>query len=202
MFLRSVVRFWICRSWCTVGVVGAAPGRINLTQLHSHTGSAVHGGVSELMASCDCQSFRSVVLGFMDDVGEAAVATSSGVSLLLLCLCCCGVVSDVMVEQGCFVIEEYAQTVVCASDNWKMVHPVLGLWLVGDSFGFLLRRCCRAGVSNLEFDGMSQDMLPRSDSFNGNGFASDKLLSRSVKLLISDGAASSSGEEVICFLFL
>ena len=138
----------------------------------------------------------------MDGVDEAATATPSGVSLLLLCLCCCGVVSDVMVEQGCFVIEEYAQTVVCASDNWKMVHPVLGLWLVADSSGFLLRRCCRAGVSDLEFDGVSGDMLPRSDSFNGYGFAFGKLLWRSVKLLISDGAASSSGEEVICFLFL
>ena len=45
-------------------------------------------------------------------------------------------------------------------------------------------------------------MLPWSGSFNGNGFASGKLLSRFVKLLISDGAALSSGEEVICFLFL
>ena len=142
------------------------------------------------------------MLGFMGDVGEAAAATSSGMSLLLLCPRCCGVVSDVMVEQEGFVIQEYVQTVVCASDSWKMVHPVLGLWLVADSSGFLLRRRCRAGVSDLEFDGVSGDMLPRSDSFNGNGFPSGKLLSRSVKLLISDGAASSSGEEVICFLFL
>ena len=42
---------------------------------------------------------------------------------------------------------------------------------------------------------------PRSDSFNGYGFAFGKLLWRSVKLLISDGATSSSGEEVICHFF-
>jgi hypothetical protein len=35
-------------------------------------------------------------------------------------------------------------------------------------------------------------------SFNDNGFASGKLLWRSEKLLISDGAASSSGVVVIC----
>jgi hypothetical protein len=45
---------------------------------------------------------------------------------------------------------------------------------------------------------MSGYMLPRCDSFNGNGFASDKLLWRSEKLLISDGAASSSSDVVIC----
>ena len=84
-FLRSVVRFWICRSWCAVGVVEAAPGRINLPQLHSHIGGAVHGGVSELMALCDCRFFRSAVLGFMDDADEAAATTPSGVSLFLLC---------------------------------------------------------------------------------------------------------------------
>lgn len=52
-------------------------------------------------------------------------------------------------------------------------------------------------MTDLEFDGVSGDMLPRSDSFNGNGFAFGKLLWRSVKLLISDGATSSSDEEVI-----
>jgi hypothetical protein len=40
-------------------------------------------------------------------------------------------------------------------------------------------------------------MLPWSDCFNGNGFASGKLLWRLEKLLISDGAASSSGDVVI-----
>ena len=95
----------------------------------------------------------------MDGVDEAAAATPSGVSLLLLCPRCCGVVSDVMVEQVGFVIQEYAQTVVCASDSWKMVHPVLGLWLVADSSGFLLRRRCRAGVSDLKFNDMSR-VLP------------------------------------------
>ena len=52
-------------------------------------------------------------------------------------------------------------------------------------------------MSVLKFDGMSGDMLPQSDSFNGYGFASGKLLWRSVKLLICDGAASSSDEEVV-----
>ena len=105
-------------------------------------------------------------------------------------------------EQEGFVVREYAQTVVYAGDNWKKVHPVMGWWFEADSSGFLLRRRSRAGVSVLEFDGVSGDTLPRSDSFNGNGFASGKLLWRFVKLLISDGAASSSGEEVIHHYFL
>ena len=42
---------------------------------------------------------------------------------------------------------------------------MLGLWLKADSSGFLLRRRRRhAGVSALKFDGVSEDMLPRSDS--------------------------------------
>lgn len=56
-FLRFVVRAWLL--WCIVGVVGAAPGQINLPQLHSHTGGDLHGGVSELLATCACRSFRS-----------------------------------------------------------------------------------------------------------------------------------------------
>ena len=68
--------------------------------------------------------------------------------------------------------QEYAQTAVCACHSWKMVYPVLVLWLEADSSGFFLRRCSRAGMSVLELDGVSGDMLPRSDSFNGNGFAS------------------------------
>jgi hypothetical protein len=44
-----------------VVVVGATAGRINLSQLYSHTGGILHGGVSELMVSCACRSFRSVV---------------------------------------------------------------------------------------------------------------------------------------------
>ena len=83
-----------------------------------------------------------------------------------------------------------------------MENLVLGLWLKGDSSGFLLRRRRHAGVSVLKFDGVSEDILPRSDSFNGYGFASGKLLWRSAKLLISDGAASSLGEEVICLFTL
>ena len=117
------------------------------------------------------------------------------VCLLLFCPCCYDVVSDVMVEQGGCVVQGYA---LHASDSWKMVYPILGLWLKADSSSFLLRRRSRAGVSVLGFDGVSGDMLPRSDSFNGNGFASGKLLWRSGKLEISDGVASSSGEEVVC----
>ena len=132
----------------------------------------------------------------MDGVGEAAATTPSGVSLLLLCPRCYGVISDVMVEQGGFIVREYAQTVAYAVDSWKMVHLVLSLWLKADSSGFLLRRRRHAGVSVLKFDGVSGDMLPRSDSFNGYSFASGKLLWRSAKLLISDEAASSSGVEV------
>ena len=79
---------------------------------------------------------------------------------------------------------------------------MLGLWLTADSSSFLLRLRRHAGVSVLKFDGVSGDMLPRSDSFNIYGFASNKLLWRSVKLLISDGAASSLGEEVICLFIL
>jgi len=181
-------------------VVGAAPGRINLPQLHSHTGGVLHGGVSELMGSCVCRSFRSAVLGFMDGVGEAAAATPSGVSLLLLCPRCCGVVSNVMVEQGGFAVQEYAQTILYSSDSWKMVHLVVGSWLKADGSGSLLRHR-RAWVLVLKFDGVSGDMLPRSDSFNGNGLSYGKLHWRSEKLMISDGAASSSGEEVICLFF-
>ena len=112
----------------------------------------------------------------MDGVGETEAVTQSGVSLLLLCPRCYDVVSDVMVEQGRWVVHEYAQTVVCACDSWKMVYLVLGFWLEADSYGFLLRRHRRAGVSDLEFDAVSGDMLPRSDSFNSNGFASQIIL--------------------------
>ena len=103
-----------------------------------------------------------------------------------------------MVEQGGCVVQEYAQTVVCAGVRWKMVYPVLGWWMEVGSSDFLLRRHSRVGVSVLECDRVSGDMMPRSDSFNGNGFASGKLLWRSEKLQISDGAASSSGVVVIC----
>jgi hypothetical protein len=63
---------------------------------------------------------------------------------------------------------------------------------------FLPQRCSRARVSVLEFNRVSEVMLPRSDFFNDNDFASDKLLWRSEKLLINDGAMLSSGDVVIC----
>ena len=95
----------------------------------------------------------------MDGVGEAAATTPSGVSLLLLCPCCCGVVSDVMVEQGGFIVHEYAQAAVCASDSWKMELLVMGMWSKTGNSGFLLRRSRHAGVSVLKFDGVSGDIV-------------------------------------------
>ena len=56
-----------------------------------------------------------------------------------------------------------------------MVHIVLSSWLEADSSGFLLRRC-HVGISDLKFDGVPEVVLPRSDFFNGNDFASGKLL--------------------------
>ena len=78
---------------------------------------------------------------------------------------------------------------------------MLGSWFVDGRYGFLLRRLSRGGVSDVEFDGVS-GVLPRPDSFNGKGFTFGEPPWRSVKLHISDGAASSSGEEVICHSFL
>jgi hypothetical protein len=98
--LRSVVRVWFCRSWSTVEVVGAAPERINLPQLHFHIGGVLHGGVSELMASCVCRFLELAALSFLDSVVEAEAAIPSGVFFLLFCPCCYGVGSDVMVKQG------------------------------------------------------------------------------------------------------
>lgn len=79
---------------------------------------------------------------------------------------------------------------------------MLGMWSKADNSGFLLQRRSHAGVSVLMFDGVSGDMLPRSNSFNGYCFASGKLLWRSVKLLLSDGAALSLDEKVICLFTL
>ena len=128
------------------------------------------------MAWCVCRFLGLAALGFLDAVIEAVVAIPSGVSLLLFCPRYYGVGSDVMVEQGGSVFQEYARTVL-AVDRW-MFH-VLGLWMETGSSDFLHRRSSRAGVSVLEFDRVSGDLLPRSDSFNGNGFASSKLLWRS-----------------------
>jgi hypothetical protein len=79
-------------------MVGVAPGRINLSQLHSHTGGILHSGVSELMASCVCRFLGSAAFSFLDGVVEAEVAIPSGVSILLLCPCYYGVGFDVMVS--------------------------------------------------------------------------------------------------------
>ena len=78
---------------------------------------------------------------------------------------------------------------------------MLGSWFVDGRYGFLLRRLSRGGVPDLEFDGVS-GVLPRSDSFSGNGFTFGEPPWRSAMLLFSDGAASSSGEEVTCYSFL
>ena len=82
-----------------------------------------------------------------------------------------------------------------------MVDRVLGPWFVDGRYGFLLRRSSRAGVLDLEFDGVS-GVLPRSNSFNDNGFTLGEPPWRSAKLHASDGAALSSGEEVIHHSFL
>ena len=98
------------------------------------------------------------------------------------------------------VIQERMQIVVCIGGIWKMVDRVLGSRFVDGRCGFLLRRSSRVGVPDLEFDGVSW-VLPRSDSFNGNGFAFGEPPWRSAKLHISDGAASSSGVKVIRHFF-
>jgi hypothetical protein len=49
-FLCSIVRVRACLLWCVVGLVGAAPGQIILSQLHYHTSGNLHSDVSELMA--------------------------------------------------------------------------------------------------------------------------------------------------------
>jgi hypothetical protein len=97
---------------------------------------------------------------------------------------------------------QYTQTVVYAGDRWKMVYPVLGLWMEDDNSDFLPRRHSRVGMLVLEFDRVSEDILSRSDSFNNNGFVYGKLLWGSKKLLISDGAVSSSGDVVTCLPLL
>ena len=78
---------------------------------------------------------------------------------------------------------------------------MLGSWLVDGRYGFLLRRFSYGGMLDLEFDDVS-GVLPWSDSFNGKGFTFGEPPWRSAKLHISDGAASSSGEEVIHHSFL
>jgi hypothetical protein len=103
-------------------------------------------------------------LSFLDGVVKAEAAIPSGVSILLLCPRYYGVGSDVMVEQGGCVVQGYAQMVFCVYDRWKIVYPMLGLRMEADSFDFLSRRCSRAGVSVLEFNRVSEDMLPRFDS--------------------------------------
>ena len=86
------------------------------------------------------------------------------------------------------------------TDIWK-TKRVLGSWFVDGKFCFLLRRLSHVRVLDLKFDGVS-GVLPRSDSFNSNGFIFGEPPWRSAKLHISDGAASSSGEVVIRHSFL
>jgi hypothetical protein len=79
-------------------MVGAALGRINLPHLYSHADDVLHGGVTELTASCVCQFLGLAALRFLDGVVEAEAAIPSGVFILLLGPHCYGVGSDVMVE--------------------------------------------------------------------------------------------------------
>jgi hypothetical protein len=73
----------------------------------------------------------------LDGVVEAEAAIPSGVSFLLLYPCYYCVGSDDMVEQGGCVVQEYTQTVVCVCDRWKMVYPMLGLWMEAGSSDFI-----------------------------------------------------------------
>ena len=98
------------------------------------------------------------------------------------------------------VVQERMQIVVCIDDIWK-TERVLGSWFVDGRYGFLLQHLSRGGVPDLEFVGVF-GVLPRSDSFNGKRFTFGEPPWRSAKLHISDGAASSSGQEVIRHSFL
>jgi hypothetical protein len=71
----------------------------------------------------------------LDGIVEAEAAIPSGVSIFLLCYCYYGVGSDVMVEQGGCVVQEYADG--CVYDKWNMVYPMLGLWMEAGSSDFL-----------------------------------------------------------------
>jgi hypothetical protein len=73
----------------------------------------------------------------LDGVVEAEAAIPSGVSFLLFHPCYYGVGSDIMVEQGGYVVQKYAQTFVCICDRWKMVYPMLGLWMEAGSSDFI-----------------------------------------------------------------
>jgi hypothetical protein len=73
-----------------------------------------------LLASYVCRFLGLVDLSLLDGVVKAETGIPLDVSILLLCPCCYGVGSDVMVEQGGCVLQEYAQTAVCAGDKWKM----------------------------------------------------------------------------------
>jgi hypothetical protein len=142
----------------------------------------------------------SAAFSFLDGIVEAEAVIPSGVFILLLCPRYYGVGSDVMVEQGGCVVQECAQMFVCVCDRRKMVYPMLGLWMEAGNFDYLPRPCSRGG-----YQFWSSIACPRTcclDSFNDNSFASGKLLWRSEKLLISDGAALSSGVVVICLPFL
>ena len=98
------------------------------------------------------------------------------------------------------VVQERMQILICIDDIWKTEH-VLGSWFVDGRYGFLLQCLSCGGVPDLEFDGVSV-VLPQSDSFNDKGFTLGQPPWRSVKLYISDGAASSSDEVVIRHSFL
>ena len=82
---------------------------------------------------------------------------------------------------------------VCNNDIWKK-ERVLDLWMARmvSSFGVLVVVGCQT-LSSIGCPGV----LPRSDSFNDNDFSFGEPPWRSTKLHISDGAASSLGEEVI-----
>jgi hypothetical protein len=61
-FLRSglIVRVRFYLLWPIVGMVGAVPSLINLSQFYSHIGDDLQGDVSEFMTTCADWFFRSV----------------------------------------------------------------------------------------------------------------------------------------------
>jgi hypothetical protein len=75
------------------------------------------------MASCVCRFLGSAAFSFVDGVVEAEAVIPSGVFILLLCPRYYGVGSDVMVEQGGCVVQEYVQTFVCV---WCVLCWVCG----------------------------------------------------------------------------
>jgi hypothetical protein len=84
----------------------------------------------------------------LDGVVEAEAMIPSGVFILLLCPRYYGIGSDVMVEQGGCVVQEYVQMFVCVCNRRKMVYPMLGLWMEAGNSDFLPDAVVVGGISS------------------------------------------------------